>query len=240
MEMKYRYQKESWAKIAADPGYTLGRREQEALGRFLGESPLGGFSTVLHMGVATGQEVPAILNSVSVKEYILNDICLPALTDTMRRVKALPGQVRFVPCFGDIEEPGFLKALRSKAGGPTLFVLVGNASIFSNMNLDQIIYEAMSPGDLLMITCEEKNEGMFDSYKIDPAYELLGVSREECQLSYDESDSCLKINSGNEMLLASYKPNMDQFRKRMLAAGFQVVDIKRYRGIHMLAGLFYR
>lgn len=245
METKTFYLDGLWEQIVNHPDFDIGRRELEALIRFLStvavHTPRG--IHVLHLGIGDGREIPRIVSSLSVGEYVLNDICAPVLERATSRARSACPSVRFRGEEADIELEGNLSSMRSELHGPTIFVLAGNAVIFSDRRLDGYIRRAMRKGDLLLVTAEVPHESMDRSYAIDPVYDLLAhsgidVHADSVTVAYDASDQCLKMTCGGHVLLASYKPTPDQLRSRLRQAGMVEVALQTYEDIHMVAGLF--
>jgi len=234
-----------WKKIVSHPDFDIGRREFEALVRFLPilAQQLVSPTNILHLGVGDGREIKHFANTLALKQYVINDICAASLAQVIAEARAAHPNISFSELCADIECSGVLAHARSGLIGQTLFVLVGNTSIWSNKNLDKEIALAMRPGDTLLVTAEMPHPDMFASYIIEPVYDLLGsggvqINRENARTWYDMSDQCLKIAFNNQTLFASYKPTKKQFLDRLSKVSLFPQCSERYDDIHMLAGLF--
>lgn len=246
METKTFYHQGIWKEIVNHPGYDLGRREQEALVRFLPEvaSHTPRRADVLHLASSTGREVSAIVSAiVGVQTYLLNDIVQEVVEQSCRELQEKFPDVQFLAVAGDIESASTIAELRNKLINPTLIALVANGVIFSNRTLDDKIARVMGRDDLFLVTVETPHEQMSQSYTIEPVYKLLARSGLDVNASntktwYDENDQCFKMSCHDEILLSSYKPKPDQLRQRMKEAEMAEVVLCEYQDVHMVAGLF--
>lgn len=245
METKNFYHDGVWDAIVNHHQYDLGRRELEALIRFMPtvtHHTTNGVN-VLHLGVGNGREIPLFVSRLKVGRYVINDICAPLLEKVVGRVREAHPTTSFSEACADIERNGTISELRRGLVGQTLIALVGNAVIFSNRSLDGNIRQAMEGDDLFFVTAETPHEKISQSYTIEPVYRLLtqsglDVNTDNTRTWYDESDQCLKMSCSGEILLSSYKPKPDQLRQRMKEAGMAEVALCEYQNIHMVAGLF--
>jgi hypothetical protein len=248
METKKLYDEGIWEKIESHPDYDLGRRELEALIRFIPamQSYLKGEFNALHLGVATGREVPHLISAIqNVKRYTLVDICRPVLQKTFTRLKSRFPRTNFHAMEADIERPGRITHIRQTVHGNTLFILVGNCSIFSNYVLDTELLNAMEANDLFLLTSETPHPDMYRSYQIEPVYKFLNsselkVNQSNTRFSYNEANACLEITCKSELLLASYKPAVERLHQRMRRSGFTKVALEEYVDIHMIGSLWRR
>ena len=247
METKNFYHDGIWNAIVNHREFDIGRRELEALVRFLPvvARHAAGVINVLHLGVGNGREVTLFADQLKIRKYVINDICVPSLERVVEQARvACPG-TSFSEVCADIEQNGVIPKLRQGIAEQTLIVLVGNAVIFSNRGLDNNIKQAMERDDLFLTTAETPHAKMSRSYTIEPVYRLLAqsgfdVSASNTRTWYDESDQCLKMSCQSEVLLSSYKPKPEQLRRRLKVAGMVEVALCEYRDIHMVAGLFRR
>lgn len=245
MATKVFYRDGVWEQIVNHPCFDIGRRELEALVRFLPTVAIHASQGihVLHLGIGDGREIHHVVDGLPVVEYVLNDICATVLERVASRARAACPSVRFTEVCSDIELEESLDSMRRGLRGRTIFVLVGNAVIFANRRLDGYVRRAMRAGDLFLVTAETPHEGMSQSYAIDPVYRLLAASGLDVRanntiVAYDTDDQCLKMVCDGHVLLASYKPTPDQLLGRLRQAGMAEVAIQTYEDIHMVAGLF--
>lgn len=245
METKNFYHDGIWDAIVNHQEFDIGRREFEALVRFLPvvARHAADVVNVLHLGVGNGREVTLFTSQLKVGKHVINDICAPSLERVTEQARvACPG-TSFSEVCADIEQNGVIPKLRQGITGQTLIVLVGNAVIFSNRSLDDNIRQAMERDDFFLVTAETPHEKMSQSYTIEPVYRLLAqsgiaVNSDNTNTWYDESDQCLKMSCRGEILLSSYKPKPEQLRQRLKAAEMAEVALCEYQDIHMVAGLF--
>ncbi|MEK9151134.1 MAG: L-histidine N(alpha)-methyltransferase [Patescibacteria group bacterium] len=245
METKNFYHDGIWDAIVNHQGFDIGRREFEALIRFLPVvvRHVANVVNVLHLGVGNGREVTLFANQLKVGKYVINDICAPSLERVTEQARVACPVTSFSEARADIEQNGVIQKLRQGITGQTLIVLVGNAVIFSNRSLDDNIRQAMERDDLFLVTAETPHEKMSQSYTIEPVYRLLAqsgmaVNADNTSTRYDESDQCLKMSCRGEVLLSSYKPKPGQLRQRLKAMEMAKVALCEYQDTHMVAGLF--
>lgn len=245
METKNFYRDGIWDAVVNHQEFDIGRREFEALVRFLPvvARHAADIVNILHLGVGNGREVTLFANHLKVGKYVVNDICAPLLERVVKQAQIACPDISFSEACADIEQYGVILKLRKGITGQTLIVLAGNAVIFSNRSSDNNIKQAMERDDLFLVTAETPHEKMFQSYTIEPVYRLLAqsgmaVNADNTSTWYDESDQCLKMSSRDEILLSSYKPKPEQLRQRLRAAGMVEVTLCEYQDIHMVAGLF--
>lgn len=245
MKTKCFYEDGIWQAIVTHPKYGLGKRELEALIRFLpavADVTKNTIANVLHLGVGNGREIEYFVNNLAgVKTYLANDICAASLKQvTAEAKKRFPG-IDFIEAHADIELEGAINRLRRCLSWPALIVLVANAVIFSNRLMDENILQAMREDDYFLVTLESYHGNMFRSYAIKPVYDLLSrsglkVTGENVEFIYD--DQCLKMLCQGETLLSSYKPTPSQLRERMSSSGFKEISLKYYEDIHMIGALY--
>lgn len=247
MKTKCFYENGVWQAIVAHPKYDLGKRELQALMRFL---PIAAnaaeniIANVLHLGVGDGREIEYLISSFPrVNIYLANDICAGSLNKTVAEAKKRFPEIYFAEAHADIELKGAINKLRGSLSGPALIVLVANAVIFSNRTMDENILQAMRKDDYFLITLESYHDKIFESYAIEPVYNLLSrsglkVAEGNVEIIYDRRDQCLKMLCEGEVLLSSYKPTLSQFRGRMSSSGFEEISLRHYRDIHMIAALY--
>ncbi len=245
METKNFYYDGIWDAIVNHPQFDIGRREFEALVRFMPTVGRYGADVVniLHLGVGDGREIPLFINHLKVGLYVLNDICTPLLERVAWRARQAHPDIQFSKARTDIEKAGAIAKLRKQMKGQALVVLVGNAVIFSNRSLNNELRQALYKNDLFLVTAETPHEKMFQSYTIEPVYRLLAqsgldVSENNTSVWYDKSDQCLKMSCRDQVLLASYKPKPEELDWRLESAGMTVVTSCEYKDIHMVAGLY--
>jgi len=240
------YHEDIWSQIETHPGYNLGRRELNALIRFLPTvaEKISGPTNILHLGVATGQEVPHIIQNISnIKEYLLNDICEPVIKKTGQQMKWKFPKINFSIAVADVEKAKVIKKLRQKLSGPTLIVLVANSVLFSNRQMDKNIFEAIGKEDLFLLTVERPHPKMYDSYLILPVLKLLSeggveITRKNIKCWYDDKSHTINMACKGKILLSSYKPTPLQLREQMTNAGFTEVTLAEYKNLHMIASLW--
>lgn len=245
METKNFYRDRIWDAIVNHQEFDIGRREFEALVRFLPvvARHAADVVNVLHLGVGNGREVTLFANHLKVGTYVINDICASSLERVAEQARVACPDISFSKACADVEQNCVIPKLRQGITGQTLIVLVGNAVIFSNRSLDKNIKHAMKRDDLFLVTAETPHEKMSQSYTIAPVYRLLAqsgiaVNADNTSTWYDKSDQCLKMSCRGEILLSSYKPKPKQLRQRLKVAGMAEVTLCEYQDIHMVAGLF--
>src|SRR3989344_8115993 len=240
METKNFYHDGIWDAIVNHREFDIGRREFEALVRFLPvvARHVADVVNVLHLGVGNGREVILFANHLKVGKYVINDICAPSLERVAKQARVACPDISFSEACADIEQDGVIPKLRQGITGQTLIVLVGNAVIFSNRSLDDNVRQAMERDDLFLVTAETPHEKMSQSYTIEPVYRLLAqsglvVNANNTSTWYDESDQCFKMSCRGEILLSSYKPKPEQLRQRLKSAGGAEGGFCEYQGIHI-------
>lgn len=245
METKNFYRDGIWDAIVNHQEFDIGRREFEALVRFLPvvARHAADVVNVLHLGVGNGREVTLFANQLKVGKYVINDICASSLERVAEQARVACPDISFSEACADIEQNGVIPKLRQGITGQTLIVLVGNAVIFSNRSLDDNIRQAMERDDLFLVTAETPHEKMSQSYTIESVYRLLAQSGLDVNASntrtwYDENDQCFKMSCQGEILLSSYKPKPEQLRQRLKEIGIAEVTLCEYQDIYMVAGLF--
>ncbi|MEW6610605.1 MAG: L-histidine N(alpha)-methyltransferase [Patescibacteria group bacterium] len=234
-----------WKKIESHPKYNLGKRELNALIRFLPtvRRTIPQPVNILHLGVATGREVPYLIRYCIVKNYLLNDICKPVLQKTFSSLQSLFPSIQFQRKMGDVEVVGIIRTLRRSLYGPTLIVLVANGVIFSKKVIDKNIHTAMDNEDYFLLTLETPHAGMYNSYLIPPVLQLLSKSRMNItqgnvQCNYDKENALMNMKRNETTLLTSYKPTVKQLRARMALSGFHEIALARYSSLHITASLW--
>jgi Histidine-specific methyltransferase, SAM-dependent len=243
---KYFYQDCIWDKIVNSPEYEdLGKREMEVLELFLQESAcLIKTKSAIHLGIGSEREVPHILKYIkSIRNYVLVDISLDTLELVYNKLSPRFPDINFVKELKDLETPGFLVEFKKDNPEPSLILLTGNGTIFSNRAIDLSIYDGMKKDDLFLLTLEMPHVSLVQQYDIEPAYELISksgikASRQNTHIYYDDNDQCLKMVCESSILLSSYKPTSKQLRVRMKSAGFKEVFFKEYENIKMIGSLW--
>lgn len=243
---KYFYQDCIWDKIINSPEYKkLGKREMDVLELFLQESAcLIKTRNAIHLGIGSEREVPHILKHIkSIKKYVLVDISLDTLELVYDKLAPRFPDINFVKELKDLEIPGFLSEFKKDNPEPSLTLLTGNGTIFSNRAIDLSIYDGMQKDDLFFLTLEMPHDSLVQQYDIEPAYELISksgikASRQNTLVYYDNNDQCLKMVCKNKVLLSSYKPTAEQLRVRMKSSGFKEVFLKEYQDIQMIGSLW--
>jgi len=244
MDTKHFYYDGIWEEIINHPRFDLGRRELEALKRFMptvADYTKG--NNILHLGAGIGREIPTIIKHLETKNYLVNDICAPCLKKITARARVVFSSVKFFGIPNDIEEKKEIFKLRQMLHGSALIVLVANGVIFSKPGLESDISRAMERDDLFLITLEMPNPDMANSYLIEPVLKLLSqsglvVTAANVKTWYDINDQRFRMSCQGNALLSSYKPKPEQLQRRLKEAGMDTVVICEYSEIHMVAGLF--
>jgi hypothetical protein len=246
---KFLYESELWRRIESHPAYDLGKREKEALKRFLEnhEMEFKNINTLIHLAIATGSEFRILEEHLPLLDtYIMNDICAPVLHETQKCFQDEYLHIETKTVAGDIETPGIIQSIREHEESKNIILaLIGNAVIFSNDMVEQYIADAMYPGDRFLITVEIPHDKMCDSYMIDPVFELLSregkhANSENTTCSYNNESHCLEMSVQNKVLLASYKASKKQIEDRLSNVNLKSVQVTVYEDIHMVAGLFQK